>query len=123
MTLVVAAMLAMLAGTVDTVAVRATTGIMSDSSNLKHHTLTQRNLGEKTLLLNTEKRGRRGGCNDGVDGECLDATTHKCHGASLITGKCPGSANIKCCPTPGEPYEGKCEQRMCVDHIYFELIL
>lgn len=54
MTLVVAAMLAMLAGTVDRVAARETTGIMSDSSNLKHHTLTQRNLGEKTLL---PKRG------------------------------------------------------------------
>ena len=62
MTLVVAAMLAMLAGTVDKVAARETTGIMSDSSNLKHHTLTQRNLGEKT----TEKRGGRSGCNDGV---------------------------------------------------------
>ena len=64
--------------------------------------------------LSDTQRGRRAGCNDGVDGECIDVSTHSCHGTPVLTGKCPGSASIMCCPTPGEPYEGKIRQDVLV---------
>eukprot|EP00729_Bicosta_minor_P008274 gene8274-35311_t len=75
MTLVVAAMLAMLAGTVDTVAASALAAPTSSAVQLQ------------------ENRTK------GQAGFCIDTKTDECDGADVKTGFCEGASHIKCCPT------------------------
>lgn len=42
----------------------------------------------------------------GVEGACIDLDTTDCDGAVVLSGKCSGGGNIKCCPSPGEPSMG-----------------
>lgn len=34
-------------------------------------------------------------------GECINTNTHSCNGAATLSNKCPGGANVRCCPHPG----------------------
>ena len=36
-------------------------------------------------------------------GRCIDTNIFSCSGAATVTGLCPGSASIRCCPGAGEP--------------------
>ena len=40
-------------------------------------------------------------CSKGVSGVCINSITHHCSGQDTLSGLCPGSSAVRCCPSPG----------------------
>lgn len=49
----------------------------------------------------------------GVSGTCIDTSRYSCSGGQVLTGRCPGPSQVKCCTAAGGIWTSSCSPGRC----------